>query len=244
MMLAVLSRIKSSPYEAVHFFGVYRWLVDVRWSSLSSLPRHAYPDQSPRTLSSTYSEVPLSPASISSHPEVFGQILPLLTSKLSSIDQSSRLTKPPPSLFTMDIHTILARFTDKNGIDPDHLDTTTTNTTLIAMQRKYCTLATCPLSWGEINYLPNLGGNVFYLICFFALLGVQLFFGIRHKTWSYLWPMVVGLLLEIIGYIGRLLLHSNPFLLGNFLAYVTHGSSLLDFHSKYTLRPLTVCARL
>lgn len=114
-------------------------------------------------------------------------------------------------------HEILARWTDKNGVDPDHLILNTTNATLIGMQKKYCTLDVCPMSWANIGYLPNVGGNVFYLICFAALLGVQLFYGIRAKTWTYMGPMVAGLLLEIIGYIGRLMLHTNPFILDNFL---------------------------
>ncbi|KAG6364813.1 hypothetical protein INS49_006417 [Diaporthe citri] len=120
----------------------------------------------------------------------------------------------------MAFHEILARWTDKNGVDPDNLVLNTTNATLIGMQKKYCTLDVCPMSWANISYLPNVGGNVFYLICFAVLLGAQLFYGIRAKTWTYAWPMVAGLLLEIIGYIGRLMLHSNPFILNNLLLYL------------------------
>jgi hypothetical protein len=83
--------------------------------------------------------------------------------------------------------------------------------------RKYCTLQTCDMKYATIAYLPNVGGNVFYTECFITLLGTQIFFGIRHKTWSYLVPMIFGILLEIIGYIGRLMLHHNPFIMNNFL---------------------------
>jgi hypothetical protein len=106
---------------------------------------------------------------------------------------------------------------DKNGIDPSHLDLTTTNSTLIAMQRKYCKLGECPIEWATIEYLPNLGGNIVYLVAFFVLLGLQMFFGIKHKTWTFMSSMICGILLEIIGYIGRVLLHNNPFIMNNFL---------------------------
>jgi len=109
---------------------------------------------------------------------------------------------------------------DRNGIDPNHLNLTTTNTTLIAMQRKYCKLGECPISWATISYIPNLGGNVVYMICFLVLLGVQIFFGVRHKTWAFMVCMIFGILLEIIGYVGRILLHDNPFIMNNFLVYL------------------------
>jgi hypothetical protein len=106
---------------------------------------------------------------------------------------------------------------DKNGIDPNHLNLTTTNSTLIAMQRKYCHLGECPIEWATIAYIPNIGGNVVYMLCFLVLLAVQLFFGIRYKTWKFLASMMLGLLLEVIGYIGRIMLHNNPFIMNNFL---------------------------
>jgi hypothetical protein len=55
------------------------------------------------------------------------------------------------------------------------------------------------------------------VICFLVLLGLQTFFGVRHKTWTFLGSMIFGLLLEIIGYIGRILLHGNPFINNYFL---------------------------
>lgn len=74
-----------------------------------------------------------------------------------------------------------------------------------------CTLGTCPLSEAEIGYQPSLGGNVFYLVLFALMLVAQLVLGIRQRTWSFLVGMVGGLLLEIVGYVGRLQLHADPF---------------------------------
>ncbi|CAH0023260.1 unnamed protein product [Clonostachys rhizophaga] len=49
---------------------------------------------------------------------------------------------------------------------------------------------------------------------------VQLYFGIRCKTWSYLVAMVLGLVTEGVGYIGRLQLHNDPFNFNYFLVYL------------------------
>ncbi|KAF2474322.1 RTA1-domain-containing protein [Lindgomyces ingoldianus] len=119
------------------------------------------------------------------------------------------------------LNTILARATlDKNNIDPDNLNLTTTNSTLIGMQRKYCHLGECPMWWATIKYRPTIAGNTIYMILFAILLSVQIFYGIRKKTWTYMSAMIMGCLLEIIGYIGRLMLNNNPFIMNNFLVYL------------------------
>ena len=80
-----------------------------------------------------------------------------------------------------------------------------------------CTLDTCPLSEAIITYQPSMGGNALFLSIFGFLFLVQLYLGIRHKTWSYLVAMVFGLLLEGVGYIGRLQLYDDPFNFNFFL---------------------------
>ncbi|CAH0051305.1 unnamed protein product [Clonostachys solani] len=93
----------------------------------------------------------------------------------------------------------------------------TTNSTQTGVT---CTLDTCPLSMGIITYQPNIGGNALFLSIFGSLFLVQLYFGIRHKTWSYLAAMVLGLVTEGVGYIGRLQLHNDPFNFNYFLVYL------------------------
>jgi hypothetical protein len=114
---------------------------------------------------------------------------------------------------------VVARATlDRYGIDKDHLNFTTTNATLIAMQRKYCTIAAgCPIAWATIKYRPSMAGNVIYLLCFFMLFAAQLFYGIRKKTYTYMGALLVGIFAEAIGYIGRIMLNQNPYLMNNFL---------------------------
>ena len=69
----------------------------------------------------------------------------------------------------------------------------------------------------EIDYYPSLGGNIFYLSLFAILLIVQVVQGIAQRTWSYSVAMVLGLVLECLGYGGRVALSENPFVFNYFL---------------------------
>lgn len=74
-----------------------------------------------------------------------------------------------------------------------------------------CTLDTCPLALAEIEYDPSLGGNAFYIAIFALLLTIQVFLGLRYRTWGFLVGAAGGLILEVVGYAGRIQLHFNPF---------------------------------
>ena len=80
-----------------------------------------------------------------------------------------------------------------------------------------CTPSTCPIDQANIQYVPSLAGNSLYLSIFAILLVAQLYLDIRCRTWGFLAGMVVGGLLEIAGYVGRILLHSDPFNFNYFL---------------------------
>ncbi|KAE9377444.1 putative RTA1 domain protein [Stipitochalara longipes BDJ] len=83
-----------------------------------------------------------------------------------------------------------------------------------------CTLATCPIQWAFVEYIPSLGGNATYLAILTLLFITQLYLGILYRTWGSLTGMAVGTLLEIAGYLGRVLLHSDPFNFNYFLVYL------------------------
>ncbi len=84
-----------------------------------------------------------------------------------------------------------------------------------------CTIATCSVKeYGQIQYIPTLPGNAVYAAIFGILLASQLFLGIRYKTWGYLAGMFFGLLLEIVGYIGRIMLHNDIFNKNSFIIYL------------------------
>jgi hypothetical protein len=86
----------------------------------------------------------------------------------------------------------------------------------------FCDLqTTCNLQFASVEYFPSLSGNVIYGGIFVLLALIQLVQGIRYRTWSFLFLMLLGLILEVLGYVGRLGLHYNPFLKNPFLLYVT-----------------------
>ncbi|KAF2813054.1 putative RTA1 domain protein [Mytilinidion resinicola] len=93
---------------------------------------------------------------------------------------------------------------------------TFTNQTLIN-NTDLCTLDTCPMYLANFTYVPSLAGNVLYAVIFGIILIAQIYLGIRKRTWGYLAGMFGGLLLEIIGYAGRIQLHFNPFPFNPFL---------------------------
>ncbi|KIX95282.1 uncharacterized protein Z520_09199 [Fonsecaea multimorphosa CBS 102226] len=76
-----------------------------------------------------------------------------------------------------------------------------------------CTEVTprCPVEHSIYGYYPSIGANAFF-VAFFAMCGaLQLLFGIRYKTWTYLIAMLLACVDQSLGYIGRVILHSNPF---------------------------------
>ncbi|EAW07020.1 RTA1 domain-containing protein [Aspergillus clavatus NRRL 1] len=68
----------------------------------------------------------------------------------------------------------------------------------------------CPVESTTYGYYPNLGANIFFTV-FFAICGIsQLAIGIYHRTWTFMAALAAGALLEMAGYIGRVLMHHNP----------------------------------
>lgn len=74
-----------------------------------------------------------------------------------------------------------------------------------------CTLQTCCLEQGTVRYLPTLGGNAAYAAIFALILVLQIGLGVRYRTWGFAVGMFAGLLLELLGYVGRIQMHSNIF---------------------------------
>lgn len=96
------------------------------------------------------------------------------------------------------------------------MDNWTFNATLYN-DPELCTLDTCPLSLANVDYVPSLAGNALYVALFSLVLASQLGLGVYYRTWTYLIAMGGGLLGEIIGYVGRVQMHYNPFTQNPFL---------------------------
>ncbi|SCO84954.1 related to phospholipid-translocating ATPase [Fusarium oxysporum] len=70
--------------------------------------------------------------------------------------------------------------------------------------------ALCPVSATVLGYVPNKGSSYFFTICFAILFLSSVALGVWKKTWTYAATLGAGLLLETIGYIGRIQMDPNP----------------------------------
>ncbi|KAN0122045.1 RTA1 domain containing protein [Hyaloscypha variabilis] len=83
-----------------------------------------------------------------------------------------------------------------------------------------CTLSTCSIIQAQYTYDPSLAGNASLAAFFGLLLLFQLIIGIYYRTIGFTIAMSSGLILEIIGYIGRVQMHFNPFIQQPFMMYL------------------------
>ncbi|KAK3312972.1 parasitic phase-specific protein PSP-1 [Apodospora peruviana] len=80
-----------------------------------------------------------------------------------------------------------------------------------------CTLALCPLESSVLQYQPSIAGNGVVIGLFALSALVHIVQGWKWKTWDFAICIVIGCLDEIVGYIGRIMLHNDPFSFGAFL---------------------------
>ncbi|KKK15208.1 hypothetical protein P175DRAFT_0344594 [Aspergillus ochraceoroseus IBT 24754] len=68
----------------------------------------------------------------------------------------------------------------------------------------------CPIEATTYGYYPNLGGNIFFAV-FFGVLGlVQVTLGAYFRSWTIMIALGIGAFMELAGYLGRILMHYNP----------------------------------
>ena len=68
----------------------------------------------------------------------------------------------------------------------------------------------CPVEATTYGYYPSFGGNIFFVV-FFGILGIaQTGLGVYYRTWTFLTALLIGTFMEMAGYIGRVLMHDNP----------------------------------
>ncbi len=58
---------------------------------------------------------------------------------------------------------------------------------------------TCPVTATTYGYFPNLGVNVFLVLCFGLSACSTIFFTIQKRTWSYGFGVALGCILECAG---------------------------------------------
>jgi hypothetical protein len=89
----------------------------------------------------------------------------------------------------------------------------------------------CIHEYGELDYIPTLPGNILFAAIFGVALVAQIYLGIRHKTWGYMTAMIGGCVLEIVGYIGRLMMHNDIFDNNAFIIYIVGLTIAPAFYS-------------
>lgn len=99
---------------------------------------------------------------------------------------------------------------------------------------------TCPADGSSLTYPPSLIASIIFgalfaisLVCHFAL-------GLKYKTWVFMSVYCTASLLEVIGYIGRILVRNNPYDLNSLdlppAMYWPHADSTPD--SSFRSSPL------
>jgi hypothetical protein len=69
----------------------------------------------------------------------------------------------------------------------------------------------CPPDGSSLGYAPNMAASISFVALFGASLAAQVAMGWKYKTWTFLIAMALGSTTECIGYLGRILMHNNPY---------------------------------
>lgn len=69
--------------------------------------------------------------------------------------------------------------------------------------------STCPFEDGFYQYDPSVGGNAFLLALYALLAIIVMYLGLRFRIFLFSVILSTGLLFEVLGFIGRLLLHGS-----------------------------------
>jgi len=124
--------------------------------------------------------------------------------------------------------------------------TTSSAAPILTVPYDDCTLELCPIIAAQLPYDPNLAGNVLYLSIFSACLVINAVLGVWFRTWSYMIAMLLGCFLEVLGYIGRIQMHYNPFPQGPFFTFALPNSKQgearsANFDCRYLI-PVTIAS--
>ncbi|KIW01540.1 uncharacterized protein PV09_07018 [Verruconis gallopava] len=116
---------------------------------------------------------------------------------------------------------------------------------LEAMRDEYssCTQVSpsCPVSATTYGYYPNLGANAFFLALFTLLFILHIPLTIHYRLWTYSFAVASSCFLELLGYAGRLMMHSNPWSENGFriqIICLVFGPSFLAAGIYLTLKHL------
>lgn len=97
-----------------------------------------------------------------------------------------------------------------------------------------CTLALCPVEASILSYQPSIPVSGFFIAAFGVTLIIHLVQGFRGRNWGFAATMACGCALEILGYVGRIFLHDNPFNFNNFLMQLSKHPDYVGLFLHWT----------
>lgn len=78
----------------------------------------------------------------------------------------------------------------------------------------------CPVEGTVYGYYPNLAANVIMLVVFGTCAAAQVILGIKYRVQTFAILVCLGCIGEVGGYVGRVMMHSNPWSDGGFTIQV------------------------
>jgi hypothetical protein len=91
-----------------------------------------------------------------------------------------------------------------------------------------CTLDTCGVERTIFHYIPSLTANAVFIAVFGVAFALHLFQGLRWRTWVFMSCILCGCTIEMVGYGGRIIMHSNPFSFGGFMMQIGRSAIKLS----------------
>ncbi|ORY63464.1 RTA1 like protein-domain-containing protein, partial [Pseudomassariella vexata] len=74
-----------------------------------------------------------------------------------------------------------------------------------------CTVDICPLEMSVTGYYPSLPVNIIFIALYAIAMVIHLIIGFRWKTWWFMSCCTLSTISAIVGYVGRILMHYDPF---------------------------------
>ncbi|KAK9364376.1 sphingoid long-chain base transporter RSB1 protein [Lipomyces kononenkoae] len=109
-----------------------------------------------------------------------------------------------------------------------------------------CTTITpsCPVEATIYGYYPSLPANVFFAAAFCLYMVLNIAFAVRYRTVNYGIALILGCLIEVVGYIGRIMMHHNPWSQAGFdiqICCLILAPAFMSAGIYLTLKHLTLC---
>ena len=83
----------------------------------------------------------------------------------------------------------------------------------------------CPADGSSLGYAPNVVASIVFLCLFSISLAGHVALGWKYKTWTFLIAMALGSSSELVGYLGRILMHNNPYKLSTLVSALSNPRS-------------------